>query len=481
MSSSASASLETLPREALKHVLLFLGNVPDFLSCEKTCKKFHSVISDDSVWQGLPLKDAQSRLFLRNWHCYTWITQSVQTHREVACINHNIRLNKRYVKGLNNILLEAFDNKGTACARWKEIVQRILERFLPPELSGHKHYYFLRGDTMGTLIDFLESYLIRSFERAMLVCTGSSKNVMETEFPTLTTQHFQIQHSLGQNTVCRRSFTANEEAWALSLIDTDKREKITRRTGLAAGAIKQDNLVSVYAWTSLVHLIAGLFQPACEELVLRASYHSISSLDKSKTRRTLISGCISENIRSVPPLPTVLSTSPGSSNNDHGEDQLLHTPVPRQIEEAAARLLPTFPTKTYNFWLTDEGEWWSPEYSAENAEYDAAVAEYDFVDEEEAPDLKRPRIDSVDEHSASPPEYTVDEFGVNDDQSTDSLLDSDFQNALDDGQSASGSEGDDDDRSSASSESQLLSAPSDDEEEEEIDGAADEADNGGGR
>ena len=454
-SSSSPPSLEALPREALKHVLLFLGNVPDFLSCEKTCKKFHSVISDDSLWQALSLKRCPQDFDLR-----------VQTHREAACIKHNLRLHKLWaVKSTQNILLLAFE-EGTACAQWKTIVLKILEHFLPPELSGNKHKYFLRGDTMGTLIDFLESYLIHSFQRAMLVCATNLQHYEHLfavqEYPTLTTHHFKLQDGLGQNHGCQtfmRDFTADQIAWALSLIDTEKREMITRRAGLRAGVIKQDNDISILAWTSLVHVIAELFRPACEELVLYASYQSISSATK---KRSLSAPACGWSIRSVPPLSTPLAACP-----DRGEHPLLHTPVPRQIEEAAARLLPTFPTKTYNFWLTDEGEWWTPDSSDTGfpAEYEAALAEYDFVVEEH-PELKRQRIaDSGDEHSFLSLEYTDDEIGVNDDQSTDSLLDLDSQNGLDDDQSTSGSEGDDDDRSSASSESRLLSAPSDDEED----------------
>ena len=54
---------------------------------------------------------------------------------------------------------------------------------------------------------------------------------------------------------------------------------------------------------------------------------------------------------------------------------LVHTPVPRQLEDAANQLLPImFPGRVYNVWLTDGP--WSKE--AEEEEIAAAEAEYTF-------------------------------------------------------------------------------------------------------
>ena len=105
-----------LPDESLKLILTYAGDVPSLLNCERACKKLHYMVADDTVWSSLPGARGRRR----------GEDPRLPTHREVACVSHNLCYIRKKQETTSNILLDVFE-EGSACASWKEIVTRVLE------------------------------------------------------------------------------------------------------------------------------------------------------------------------------------------------------------------------------------------------------------------------------------------------------------------------------------------------------------------
>lgn len=240
-------SFEDLPLEAIKHALSFVSNVSDFLRCERTCTKLGDALADDNawdIWEHPGRKQSQDSTF-----------SGVQTHREKICIFGNLFKVRKYQRGKpEQILLEVFE-EGTACQAWREIVQLVLDEYLPQHSHNYHHFYSLRGDTLATLIEILEVYLVNSFERAMLIVGYSRGNDLLTsyEYPTLKVGDLALLDVLGQKTgnalFLFSHFEASELEFANSLIDLGARDKIIRRTAFRGGVVKLDNDVYDPLWS----------------------------------------------------------------------------------------------------------------------------------------------------------------------------------------------------------------------------------------
>lgn len=336
--------MEKLPIDTLKLTLSFVANVPDFLSCELACKKLSVALSDDMVWRTVsgPKKDPR-----------------IPTHRELANVQQNLTYIRQQQRSTSNIFLDVF-NTANPSIRWWPIITNVLRQFMPPHLaSGPARCYNLRGDTMGTLLEILLSFLVTSFERALEVCIV---NCPDDSYPTLQAAHLRSQDVLCLHAVpdhwcpCLfRSFPTG-----INVLDpVITRDKIIRGAAFRAGVTKMENDVYEVVGTSLFKFLVMLLESMC----LQVSTLEVQFLEK----RELASG---ESIRDVPPHADVLP--PDEDDEDRSDDGvLLLTPVPRQLEIAASRILPTFPFRIYNHWLTNG--------SPEEDEIALAEDEYSFV------------------------------------------------------------------------------------------------------
>jgi len=426
-----------LPAESLKLILTYAGDVPSLLNCERACKKLRYMIADDEVWSSLPGASGGRR----------GEDPRLPTHREVACVSHNLCYIRKKQETTSNILLDVFE-EGSACASWKEIARSALTSYLPQHWPGPwslqifprplclHHHMSLRGDTMGTLLELLQTFLITRFQRAhqvILEAEASRENV----YPSVKAQHLRLQDVVGQATDatcshqrditlgCKclfREYSNEEQVFANALISPEIRDKIIRGAAFRAGVVRLENDVYNQAWGALVKLIALLFYPAYLNLAAR----SISENDTlAPTKQNLVAP--GETIRNFAPHSTGLPQCLRC-----GECCFVHTAVPRQLEDAASQHLPTmFPCRVYNVWLTDGP--WSEEAEAE--EIAAAEAEYTFsefvvadsdFDEDDGSESSYSLPSSGDSDIYSDDEVDGDEDIAEDDADGDEIDDEDM-------------------------------------------------------
>ena len=358
--------LENLPPEALKHTISFLGNTYDYLRCERTCKKLQQVIAEDELWGKLPLRPFG----------HLARDPRLATRRAEACAAEALRQISAYQRrGDEPFLLEVVAEHGFPRAEtWKNIVASVLVHSLPPDLTDHQQY-ILRGDTMATLVELLESFLVTSFQRALLI---TAQSCPENEYPSLTLAHLRLGDALADTVFPpyslvtplylhrlptlsveygnrRTRFFPQEELspadmeYANSLIPVFVRDKIIRRIAYVAGVTKMESAVFEHAWAAVVMLISLMFYPVCLELV--SSANSPDQHDDGNEKRPLVSP--RETMRNFPPWAQALPVACSQC----GAVRFQHTPVPKQLEDAAQKLRPTFPlAKVYTTeWLYDGG------------------------------------------------------------------------------------------------------------------------------
>lgn len=433
---STVPTLEVLPEEALKHTLSFLGKASDFLSLELTCKTFHHVIStqDLEIWGKLipgnckevPNEpDPANRFQIED--------PRFQSFREQACVEETVRYVRCHQKKTSNLLLDGFESKGIAAvARWKQIITRVLEE-LPGSLRPGPHVrYSLRGDTMGTLMEIMQSALITAFQRALKCCVDWSA---EDTYPVLKTFDLKLQDKLAQNFFSEcdhervrcfclfKPYQGELVHFEEEMVPIGIRETIIRAAAFRAGVTKMDNDVYEMAWNALVNLISLILTPVHHVLV--SQIPNTSDLPANQ-KRTLVAPC--ETIRDIAPFPLKLP-------NENGAIQTwlyLLTPVPRMVEEAADKIPSISIKKAYNEWLTD-GASMEEEIAAAEAEYDFIAADIEVdgsvsddssawswsatTDEEDADLEDSSREENDAEHD---PSSDDDDFHLSDDSGSDS-------------------------------------------------------------
>lgn len=144
-------SFVSLPTEALKHIFSFRATVPEYLALERTCSTFRDVLAEDSVWKKVTCpEEGQTK------------DKRLKTYREQACVEQNLEYIKKQQAKTSNLLLEAFGDDVDACGRWKAIINAVLADYLPNRLNPGRSRlrYVLRGDTMGTILETLQTFLI---------------------------------------------------------------------------------------------------------------------------------------------------------------------------------------------------------------------------------------------------------------------------------------------------------------------------------
>jgi hypothetical protein len=372
---AAAISLQTSPPDVLCYILRFLSNeVGDFLRCEKTCRAFRDVLSDDALWSdcaGAADTDYRS-------------SSSASSFRERACIYRVLGLVRDEQDSTENILEDVLGVPG-----WQKMVHKVLRHHLPEpppppmtmdrssasdnfiyphdnfgypqvplfpvvhERNGRHagHCLTLRGDTSWVLIQLVQDSLIRQFQRANLILVKEFENNEEahgaSSYPVLTENHFHLQSALQDSSFDMSSilpWTFDAEARLGVLPDADEtfreevvvlRDKIIRRIASRAGVVKLSSGVYHLAWKSLFDTISLLMVPAFMDLVWAAADSSIERYEFEKK-----SLGPSDSIRNVPPFPTVGLCPPCR------RPAFYHTVVPKQIENKA-KFLNVTPDRVY--------------------------------------------------------------------------------------------------------------------------------------
>jgi len=370
------SSLTSMPFDVLQRILLFVSDPIDFRHCELTGKTLHQVVADQETWS----------------HCDS-VEDIRLSHRERAFVCRVFDWIQKEQMSKENIIVTALGVQG-----FKELVIAVLNQFLPADLYHHT-FYFLRGDTTAYLAELVQSTLIWQFQRANLICCQTCP---EDTYPVLTHPHLQLQDTLvdplleegGAQRLVPCYDGSEVIPFANTLIPLGVRDKIIRRIARRAGAVKMANEVFDFAWGSVVQLTAKLMQPVCMIL------HHVCSEDSSPKRV-------------LGPLETIHTVPPRSCSricDCCGDPMFTHTPVPKQIEEAARKLY--IPSKVYgNFWLAVEG-------STTKEEMEEAEAEYLYAEDcdpqSEAGNVALEDEDSLDE------EYFTDDQSSSDFDSIES-------------------------------------------------------------
>jgi hypothetical protein len=208
------------------------------------------------------------------------------------------------------------------------------------------------------------------------MCCYEPRSVLTPDiFPVVTADQLKMQEALGNADLALEITTnvpefpeAVEDATLLlSHADPALRDRLIRRLSHRAGIMRIDNDMFDMAWKIVVMLISLMIRPACDELRFTAE----SSTRNQGRRRRLASH---ETIRNVPPLSVFT------------EGVVLHTIVPRQIEDAALSVVGSLlPHKVYGeMWLVpdkedDSSEWWD----AQDTAIADAEACYEFEGDDE--------------------------------------------------------------------------------------------------
>ena len=331
-------TLDELPLGILYHILSYLPTTGDLLRCEKTCRSLRAAVSNDDVWNNLPGTKGRRRGY----------DSRLQSFRKTACVEQNIQYIRSHQEKTTNLLLVALEGQNPVVA-WSAFIQVILEHLLPDHLTtGHR--YYLRGDTMGTLLELLHSNLIMLLYRAHKIAVTTCST---TTYPTLKVLHLKLLECLScpfALNLFKGEYTDLEKRIADAFLSFELRDKVVRAAAFRAGIVILENNVCEAVWYAMVKSICLLFTPICEDLVAESSEFRAKMKDrKPQVRRRTITP--PQTMRNVPPHPYQIPCPDGLGENF----VWVHTPVPSQLEDVATRQLQfIFPAgKVYNFWLTD--------------------------------------------------------------------------------------------------------------------------------
>lgn len=226
-------TMQSLPDALLEKIFLYVKDPQDLLSCERTCRNFHRVLSSDDVWIGCsPDGSGDPRL----------------THRTNAFVNYTIKKIHYHQRRIEPIsVIDVFH--GTE--PFRDYVQRAFQACTRNDsiTSTHQFRYVLRGDSLGIMVEILEDYFVERIEEvSAIVChfRGNEPN----EYPTIKREDLDFMALK----LCERStysfgdhdgtywkppqMTALQGVPLLSLLDESLRTKLVRRFAYIAGAVK---------------------------------------------------------------------------------------------------------------------------------------------------------------------------------------------------------------------------------------------------
>lgn len=336
--------LSNLPAELLRSILQFAADdTKTLLRAERVCLSFRDVVAQNVTWKYFSCK------------CHEF--QGVESNRFRACIYQALRyIRKEQKESANNILIDKL-----GVHQWRALIHdalRALSRFEEIDLDNHD--FVFRNDTCSILAELVQDAMYRLLDRAStLACTIAQHS---GQYPIVTADIYQ--HSL-VGFLDYRQFPRMSPPFASYQVEYEEvmeesvRDDIIRRLSHRASIVKMTNEVYKLAWETLVRTLMLLIRPACHECIEQ---------NLCGNGKRILS--VRETIASTPPL----SKMPYCDACDQVH-QVIHTPVPGQIEYAARDL--GLSNKVYGqLWLSEgfqEGE----------AMEEEAMEEYEFESEDD--------------------------------------------------------------------------------------------------
>lgn len=311
--------LERLPEALIQHVLTFgANNTKTLLRCELTSKRLKKVVGIDDTWKFLPGVD--------RWKD----DDRIETKRKAACIHATLKAIRKEQKSGENILLAEF-----GADRWKEIPTVFCNRQAPLYLPLPSQSVDLRGDFLFCLVEVVQNIMITFIKRANLFATESSLDT--DEYPLMTARHLHAQEALfdpdlinsvsscihGEEVLGMLPFLEETLPW---MKDEGLKGRILGRIFHRAGVVMMDTEAWNHAWQTVIAVTCHLAWKPCLDLLVQYP----ESYGYGLPKRLLAAG---ESTRTTPPL------SGQKFDEERNVFHVTHTPVPKQVEDAAVELI----------------------------------------------------------------------------------------------------------------------------------------------
>jgi len=330
-----------LPTELLRKILIFAGDsTKTLLQCERVCRLLQEVVQCDQTWKHV--------VYQREY-------QGVTTHRFCACITQALRnIRNEQKNSESNIIIQELGIEG-----WKALIHQSLQILAHFErLDLHENRFLLRNDTSGILAELVQDAMYRMFDRASVLSCAIAQHT--GQYPIVTPEIYQ--HVLVGFLEYRAVPKVYPTAQGLNmnyheLMNDYMRDSLVRRLSHRASVVKMTNPVYNLAWETMMRTTMLLLLPACHEC--------IHQNERGNGKKIL---GVTESIFSTPPLSKMPFCEDCQEVHQH-----VHTPVPRQIEDAARDM--GLCNKVHgHLWLADT-------YEEAEAMEEEAMEEYEFAEE----------------------------------------------------------------------------------------------------
>jgi hypothetical protein len=315
--------MEDLPEAVLKHVCSFVGNALDFLHCERTSKTFRDALKSDDIWA--TCEECKPQYQNQQAH---WPT----TNREKAFVVRALVQCDQWQRGTRPVILGVLSVR-----QWKEFLSEVFGYFLKRELWHNASAiaccdeFFWRGDSSALLMTIVQESLVSQLQKANSIAFHSA---LPDTYPCLRGRDLRLQDQLANRDtlVPHQSDQPTFDRFiAYRLIDHAQRHRIVRRFAYLAGVTKMEDSLTDLVWASMCCLIGQLMRPACVQLGFRCPVEGQQKLLHGQT------------IRDVPPFSEFgdllcEACFESLAPTRLGRRIILHTIVPKQLEEAAKAL-----------------------------------------------------------------------------------------------------------------------------------------------
>lgn len=338
--------LTDLPIELLRTILIYAGDyAKTLLSCEHVCHVFRRIVLEDETWQLVKPRNDK-------WNGFHGVT----SERFRGMIFHALTaIRKEKIASEQNVIVQLLGVDG-----WRALLLQSVELLAGFEdVDVRNHSFIMRNDTCGILAELVQDAMCRLFQRA---CDFSCTIAQHThQYPVVTADIFQheLVDFLDYRAVSRLSSAQGFRMNYDEIMQEADRDNLIRRLSHRANVVKMTNEVFGLAWETLIRTILLLLLPVCHECIDQ----NVRGTGKRPLCRE------KESVRDITPFSKPIMCP--ECNVAH---QYIHTPVPRQIENAARGI--GLCTKVYG------SLWMSRSYPERVAmEEEAVMEDYEYMDE----------------------------------------------------------------------------------------------------
>lgn len=160
--------LDLLPTEIQKKILISVGNAPDLLNCERTCRSFRWILKDDGgVWKSICIQMGKK------------IIDDRLSFREFFFVRSTLQKIRKEQKNPENIILGVLSP-----AAFRAFVVRLGAAW------GSNSALLLRGDSLALMVEILQEYFVKRLQQAMSIAVRVAE---ETDsYPTVTAKELRL-------------------------------------------------------------------------------------------------------------------------------------------------------------------------------------------------------------------------------------------------------------------------------------------------